>query len=645
MPTIDIAMRRSVQEGLGARFLDLLARSIHPALQRRNVADDLNDVKTAFSSWDNCMQVDYCKWTAIGLMIFAGLVIFSICWCIGRCLCCGLSCCCECFRCLQCCGNCCGCCDPPGSRKHKYLDAPFVPPDQGYKAPEPMDHGFGNRPAPSYSEPSYSKQPSVPQYAEFDVSKKRQTMGDSLPAMPEWEGAGSKKVLVEEEAVELDQLKKPEEKTAAGAGVGAAAAGAAVMTGAAAAIPAAGPGRGTPGPSPSPGGLQSPYGAPASNNGLYGNNGGYGQQNSQGYNQMPVTSPYGQSPSPSPYGMAASTMGPAAVGSAGYNAPGGYSNQQQDAYGRYGEPTRNNTYDSARNNTYDSYGTTSNGPASPYDTSPYDNYDSGYGNSQQPYGSGGLSAGNVAAGMGIAAGTMGGGPGGPNRVRSPPAAGMNSTPYPQNPMTRRSPAPEQQLTGLGYGGVTGSNSNNLQTYEMPGDDSFLGGPRHHSPAPQSTGITGDYDGFSNQGSYSQGSNQSQSQRQNTFGGNNAYGASAGGNGYGSGASYGDIMRSTPSPAPTGPLPKPPVRNNTMGVQGTLGGSNGGSGGAGGGGFDFSSGGYSRPGAMDQQQQGGGGMGGQDEGGYPGYKPYSPVGGGPGGPGGGGAAGGGGYRGW
>lgn len=62
MPTIDVAMRRSVQEGLVERFVDLLARSIHPALQRRNVADDLNDVKTAFSSWDNCMQVDYCKY-------------------------------------------------------------------------------------------------------------------------------------------------------------------------------------------------------------------------------------------------------------------------------------------------------------------------------------------------------------------------------------------------------------------------------------------------------------------------------------------------------------------------------------------------------------------------------------------------------
>ncbi|KAJ4400055.1 hypothetical protein N0V85_005862 [Neurospora sp. IMI 360204] len=560
MPAIDVAMRRSVQGGIVDGFVNLLVRSVQPALQRRDVVQEFNDVKTAFSSWDNCMQAAYCKWTAIGLMIFAGVVIFA-----------------------------------------------------GYKAAEPMDHGFGSRPAPSYSEPSYNTKASEPQYAVFEVDKKRQTIGDSLPAMPEWEGTGSKKVLVEEEAVELDQLKKPEEKTAQSASAGAGA-GAAVMSGAAAAIPAAGPGRGTtPRPSPPPGGQQSPYGVPAGNNGFYGNNGGYGQQNAQGYNQMPLASPYGQSSSPSPYGMAASAMGPAAVGNAGYNAPGGgYGNQQQDAYGRYGEPTRNNTYDSARNNTYDSYGASTNSPASPYDTSPYDNYNSGnqggYGSSQQqPYG---LAAGGVAAGMGMAAGSTG-----PNRVRSPPAT-MNTIPYPKNPMTRRSPAPEQQLNGLGYGG-----SSNNQA--MAGDGSFLGGPRYHSPAPQSTGVTGGgYDSYSNQ-PYSQGS--SQQQRQNTFGGNNGYG---GGN---NAASYGDMMRSTPSPAPTGPLPKPPVRNNTMGGQNTMGGnSGGGGGGGGGGGFDFSSGVNSRPQPGMGQQQGGG-MGGQEGGGaagYPGYKPYSPVGVGP-----------------
>ena len=54
--------------------------------------------------------------------------------------------------------------------------------------------------------------PEPPQYAEFDTGKKD---ADSLPAMPSWEGAGSKKVLVEEETVEMEPLKKPETNTTA----------------------------------------------------------------------------------------------------------------------------------------------------------------------------------------------------------------------------------------------------------------------------------------------------------------------------------------------------------------------------------------------------------------------------------------------
>ena len=57
MPTIDVAMRRS----LGGGFLDLLARAADPALGKRDIAGQVNDVKTALSSWDNCMSVTYCK--------------------------------------------------------------------------------------------------------------------------------------------------------------------------------------------------------------------------------------------------------------------------------------------------------------------------------------------------------------------------------------------------------------------------------------------------------------------------------------------------------------------------------------------------------------------------------------------------------
>ncbi|KAM5376993.1 hypothetical protein ACJZ2D_005195 [Fusarium nematophilum] len=54
-------------------------------------------------------------------------------------------------------------------------------------------------PKPAHTEP--------PQYAEFEMSKPRNS--DALPEMPSWENANSKKVMVHEDAVELDSLKKP----------------------------------------------------------------------------------------------------------------------------------------------------------------------------------------------------------------------------------------------------------------------------------------------------------------------------------------------------------------------------------------------------------------------------------------------------
>lgn len=61
MPTINVAMERSLRAG----FMDLLAASLRPVFQRRdvitNVQGQITDVKTAFSSWDNCMQASFCK--------------------------------------------------------------------------------------------------------------------------------------------------------------------------------------------------------------------------------------------------------------------------------------------------------------------------------------------------------------------------------------------------------------------------------------------------------------------------------------------------------------------------------------------------------------------------------------------------------
>lgn len=61
MPAVDIAMRRSLGDG----FVDLLVASLRPAFERRdgitNIPGKVTDVKTAFSSWDNCMKASYCK--------------------------------------------------------------------------------------------------------------------------------------------------------------------------------------------------------------------------------------------------------------------------------------------------------------------------------------------------------------------------------------------------------------------------------------------------------------------------------------------------------------------------------------------------------------------------------------------------------
>ncbi|KAI1645649.1 hypothetical protein F4815DRAFT_138906 [Daldinia loculata] len=206
MPHVGILMERSLQErSLRDAFADLFARSAIAALGKRQSLESLmggsSDPRVAFSSWDNCMQADICKWPAIAIIIIGGLIIFSIVWCIARCLCCGLSCCCECCYCLKCCGECCGCCDPPRGKRNKYLDEPFVPPhhepNQAYHSQAPMTPGLPTAPSPS-----------VPQYAVFDDGNKKDA--DALPAMPSWEDAKSQKVLVEEEPVEMEPLKKPE---------------------------------------------------------------------------------------------------------------------------------------------------------------------------------------------------------------------------------------------------------------------------------------------------------------------------------------------------------------------------------------------------------------------------------------------------
>lgn len=203
MPSIDVAMARSVRGGV----VDILARSVQAGLAPRGAIAEaqgqLSDIKLAFSSWNNCMQATYCKWPVIAIIIVVGLIVFSIVWCIARCLCCGLSCCCECCYCLKCCGNCCGCCDTPKKHRRKYLDDPYVPATdhQGYRSEPAMSAGAIAPARPKAADP--------PQYATFDVSKKAEGE-DSLPAMPTWGDSESKRLEAEADAVELQNIRKPE---------------------------------------------------------------------------------------------------------------------------------------------------------------------------------------------------------------------------------------------------------------------------------------------------------------------------------------------------------------------------------------------------------------------------------------------------
>ncbi|KAH6898369.1 hypothetical protein B0T10DRAFT_106297 [Thelonectria olida] len=218
MPSIDVAMARSIRPSALELLRDAVARGITAGLTQRDVATDasqkITDIKTALSSWDNCMAVAWCKWPLIGIIVVGGLIIFSIVWCIIRCCCCGLSCCCNCCQCLKCCGDCCGCCDPPGDRKHKHLDDPYAPATghDAYRSEPPMNPTFGQTSAPQTSGTQFAPQTQhwqnePPKYAELEVRGGKHDE-DALPEMPTMEKAEVTTKVGLHDDVELDQLKK-----------------------------------------------------------------------------------------------------------------------------------------------------------------------------------------------------------------------------------------------------------------------------------------------------------------------------------------------------------------------------------------------------------------------------------------------------
>ncbi|KFY99995.1 hypothetical protein V498_00363 [Pseudogymnoascus sp. VKM F-4517 (FW-2822)] len=143
MPTIDVAMARSVP------------RAMLLGLQQRGLAESANDVKTSFSSWDNCMQATYCKWPIIAAII-------------------------------------------------PYFPPAFAP-HSGYKAPDPMMSGGGAAGTPFSPAPSYARFETGPNGMAIDP---KPVNDDALPPMPSWDTAAKRRISVEDEpgAVELGEL-------------------------------------------------------------------------------------------------------------------------------------------------------------------------------------------------------------------------------------------------------------------------------------------------------------------------------------------------------------------------------------------------------------------------------------------------------
>ncbi|KAH7162845.1 hypothetical protein B0J13DRAFT_615457 [Dactylonectria estremocensis] len=208
MPSIDVAMARSLRGSNWEVLKNLVARSVAAELSRRSVVDDAtdkaSDVATTFSSWDNCMEKAYCKWPVIAIIAIGGLIIFSVVWLLRRLL-----------RLLR----------PPGGHKQKHLDDRYAPTtNHEYRSEPPMNPTFPpatgvqssgiQSTAPQFASSAHHVRNEPPQYAEFETSNKRGDE-DSLPEMPSWQGAGSKKVALDDD-VEMDQLKKspvPDQKS------------------------------------------------------------------------------------------------------------------------------------------------------------------------------------------------------------------------------------------------------------------------------------------------------------------------------------------------------------------------------------------------------------------------------------------------
>lgn len=140
-------------------------------------------------------------------IIVGGVIVIGIVWCLISCLCCGVQCC---KGCADCCTCCCSSGGGGGGHRSKYADDPSP-----YHPPPPPSYGYQAPPGP----PAYRGA----QYARFDAPSSNKVDGDSLPAMPTWEGATTRRVedtSPRSEDVEMNRLSPTGQQPGMAAGAG-----------------------------------------------------------------------------------------------------------------------------------------------------------------------------------------------------------------------------------------------------------------------------------------------------------------------------------------------------------------------------------------------------------------------------------------
>ncbi|KAF3936682.1 hypothetical protein ABW19_dt0200163 [Dactylella cylindrospora] len=158
------------------------------SLWRRGVQEDLAAIPQTLSSWDNCMEKNYCKYPVIAACVVGGLVLISTLWCCYRCCC-------------------------RGRNKSKRQTTFFNDPVPSYaNGPGPGAQGFNAPPPPiniiNTTGPA-PQAPQAPQYAYFETGTTSAKNQDDLPVMPSWNGAKTEKVEnpdAKVEAIELDEV-------------------------------------------------------------------------------------------------------------------------------------------------------------------------------------------------------------------------------------------------------------------------------------------------------------------------------------------------------------------------------------------------------------------------------------------------------